>query len=160
MGAGSLEAVALTAAGKPSTENTKSYFRIGELAQEFGITLRTLRFYEQKGLLQPKRRGTTRLYSEADRARIRVVLLGRKIGFSLRDVKLLLEVYTQSANAQQLSAFLQKAEKQLAHLERQRTELEQAVTELTKLIGHIRARLACTAQKTDNLSRSGTDRMI
>ena len=69
-------------------DSNEEYTRIGEMAKTFGVTLRTLRFYEDKGLISPKRDGSTRLYSRRDRARLKLILLGRKVGFSLRDVKL------------------------------------------------------------------------
>lgn len=130
-------------ADKSTVDNVSSYIRIGELAREFDITLRTLRFYEDKGLLQPKRQGMTRLYTERDRIRLRIVLRGRKIGFPLRDMKQILDLYsTSGTNVQQLRIFLRKSEKQMEWLEKQYAEVEEAVTELTKLITEIRARLA------------------
>ena len=144
------------AAEKSATENVNSYIRIGELAREFDITLRTLRFYEDKGLLQPTRQGMTRLYSERDRVRLRIVLRGRKIGFPLRDMKQILDLYSANGtNIQQLRVFLRKSEKQMEWLEKQYAEIEEAVGELTQFIAEIRARLArLTApepqQKTPN----------
>ena len=67
--------------------------RIGEMADEFGVTLRTLRFYEDKGLLNPIRDGNARLYTRKDQARLKLILLGRKVGFSLRDVKQMMDLY-------------------------------------------------------------------
>src|ERR671929_1496623 len=61
-------------------------FSIGDLAREFGVTLRALRFYEDKGLLTPRRIGQTRLYSRRDRARLKLVLMGKKVGFSLLEI--------------------------------------------------------------------------
>ena len=75
-----------------STENGEDLARIGEMAKKYGVTLRTLRFYEDKGLLNPKRDGSTRLYTRRDKARLKLILLGRKVGFSLRDVKQMLSL--------------------------------------------------------------------
>lgn len=76
------------------------YTRIGEMAKMFNVTLRTLRFYEDKGLLSPKRDGSTRLYTRRDRARLKLILLGRKVGFSLRDVKQIdLHVFSRNPQA-------------------------------------------------------------
>ena len=73
------------------------------MAKKFGVTLRTLRFYEDKGLLSPQRDGTTRLYSRRDRARLKLILLGRKVGFSLRDVKQIMDLYDPNGtNTKQL----------------------------------------------------------
>ncbi len=66
---------------------------ITELAEAFDITPRTLRFYESKGLLSPQRRGSTRLYSERDRVRLKLVLRGKRLGFSLEDITNIIELY-------------------------------------------------------------------
>ena len=84
------------------------------MAKKYGVTLRTLRFYEDKGLLSPQRDGDTRLYTHRDRARLKLILLGRKVGFSLRDVKQMIDLYDPSgSNAKQLRLTLDKSEKQL-----------------------------------------------
>ena len=68
-------------------------FTIGDLAREFGVTLRTLRFYEDKDLIRPRRQGLNRLYGRRDRARLKLILLGKKVGFSLAEIKEMLELY-------------------------------------------------------------------
>ena len=73
------------------------YIRIGEMAKKHGVTLRTLRFYEDKGLITPRREGSTRLYTRRDNARLKLILLGRKVGFSLRDVKQMIDLYDPRA---------------------------------------------------------------
>ena len=84
------------------------------MAKKYGVTLRTLRFYEDKGLINPKRDGSTRLYSRRDKARLKLILLGRKVGFSLRDVKQIMDLYDpKGANTKQLRLALDKSEKQL-----------------------------------------------
>ena len=119
------------------------YARIGELAKEYGVTLRTLRFYEDKGLLTPHREGTTRLYVRRDVARLKLILLGRKVGFSLREVKQMLDLYDPNgSNAKQLKLALDKSEKQLVRLEKQRAEMDDAISELTSMISAMRAQLA------------------
>ena len=67
--------------------------RIGEIADEFKVTLRTLRFYEDKALISPKRVGTSRFYGRREKARLRLILLGRDIGFSLEDIREMLNLY-------------------------------------------------------------------
>ena len=125
------------------THPDDEYARIGELAKEYGVTLRTLRFYEDKGLLAPHRDGTTRLYTRRDVARLKLILLGRKVGFSLREVKQILDLYDPSgSNAKQLRLALEKSEKQLVRLERQRAEMDDAISELGNLIGIVRSQLA------------------
>lgn len=126
-----------------SSETGEDFARIGDMAKEFGVTLRTLRFYEDKGLLNPKREGTTRLYTRRDRARLRLILLGRKIGFTLRDVKQMIDLYDPNgSNVKQLKVVLDKSEKQMGRLVKQRQELDEAIDDLTKVIESARATLA------------------
>lgn len=125
------------------------YTRIGEMAKMFNVTLRTLRFYEDKGLLSPKRDGSTRLYTRRDRARLKLILLGRKVGFSLRDVKQIMDLYDpKGANTKQLRLMLDKSDKQLGRLQKQRTALDEAITELSDLMGIVRNMLAERTQPT------------
>lgn len=122
--------------------SSEGYSRIGEMAKSYGVTLRTLRFYEDKGLLDPKREGSTRLYTRRDRARLKLILLGRKVGFSLREVKQIMDLYDPSGpNAKQLKLALDKSEKQLSRLHKQRAVLEEAIGELGELIGVVKTRL-------------------
>ena len=124
-------------ASNAETSETK-VSRIGDLADQFGITLRALRFYEDKGLITPQRSGTTRLYSYRDRARLKLILLGRKVGFSLREVKQLLDLYNPSeANATQLRATLEKTAKQQDKLIAQRNAIDEAISELHKLMSTV-----------------------
>lgn len=117
--------------------------RIGEMAKKYGVTLRTLRFYEDKGLLNPKRDGSTRLYTRRDRARLKLILLGRKVGFSLRDVKQMMDLYDPTgSNTKQLRLALDKSEKQLARLQKQRALIEDAIGELSGSMAAVRQMLA------------------
>lgn len=117
--------------------------RIGEMAKGFGVTLRTLRFYEDKGLLNPQRDGATRLYTRRDKARLKLILLGRKIGFSLRDVKQMIDLYDPTGtNARQLKLALEKSEKQRVRLQKQRAAIDEAVAELDAMMDRVRALLA------------------
>jgi DNA-binding transcriptional MerR regulator len=150
MGAGIAGPADRAAVKRP--RETEFYIRIGELAREFDVTLRTLRFYEDKGLLQPKRRGMTRLYTERDRARLKLVLLGRRIGFPLRDVKQILDVYGSGTSMHQMKAFIEKAEKQMTWLEKQHAEVEEAMAELAGLIGDVRTRIARGAVPASDFS--------
>ena len=117
--------------------------RIGEMAKRHGVTLRALRFYEDKGLLSPKREGSTRLYTRRDDARLTLILLGRKVGFPLREVKQMIDLYDPSGpNTRQLKHALDKSEKQLARLHQQRSSLEEAIGELNCVMTAIRDMLA------------------
>lgn len=116
--------------------------RIGEMAKKYGVTLRTLRFYEDKGLLNPKRDGSTRLYTRRDKARLKLILLGRKVGFSLRDVKQMMDLYDPTgSNTKQLRLALDKSEKQLARLQKQRALIEDAINELSNSMTVVRRML-------------------
>jgi DNA-binding transcriptional MerR regulator len=132
-----------SAADRLNGEMADEYVRIGEMAKEFGVTLRTLRFYEDKGLLKPKRDGSTRLYSRRDRARLKLILLGRKVGFPLRDVKQIMDLYDPTGNnARQLKLALDKSEKQLRRLHTQRESIDEAIKDLSKTMAAVRQRLA------------------
>lgn len=126
-----------------AAEGGDGIFRIGEMAKTYGVTLRTLRFYEDKGLLNPAREGTTRLYSRRDRTRLQLILLGRKVGFSLRDVKQMMDLYDPSgSNAKQMRLTLDKSEKQLVRLKKQRQAIDEAIVELSGLMTDLQRRLS------------------
>ena len=126
-----------------SAEAGEELVRIGEMAKKYGVTLRTLRFYEDKGLLNPKRDGATRLYTRRDKARLKLILLGRKVGFSLRDVKQMMDLYDPTgSNTKQLRLALDKSEKQLARLQKQRALIDDAINELSGSMSAVRQMLA------------------
>jgi DNA-binding transcriptional MerR regulator len=125
------------------SETQDEYTRIGEMAKTYGVTLRTLRFYEDKGLLNPKRDGSTRLYTRRDKARLKLILLGRKVGFSLRDVKQIMDLYDPTgANTKQLRLTIEKSEKQLARLHKQRAAIDEAIGDLSDTMATVRKLLA------------------
>jgi DNA-binding transcriptional MerR regulator len=100
-------------------------FTISELAKEFGISTRTLRFYEDQGLLSPKREGTNRVFSPRDRVRLKLALRGKRLGFSLAEIRDLFELYDVSRDEhKQLEEFLTRLERRRAHLEQQREDIE------------------------------------
>ncbi|QPC94917.1 MerR family DNA-binding transcriptional regulator [Mesorhizobium sp. INR15] len=123
-------------------ETGEDLVRIGEMAKKYGVTLRTLRFYEDKGLLNPQRDGSTRLYTRRDKARLKLILLGRKVGFSLRDVKQMMDLYDPTgSNTKQLKLALDKSEKQLARLQKQRALIDDAINELSGSMSAVRQML-------------------
>ena len=129
--------------GSAPKDMAEDLVRIGEMAKAFGVTLRTLRFYEDKGLLSPKRDGATRLYTRRDRARLKLILLGRKVGFSLREVKQMIDLYDPSgSNTRQLRLALDKSEKQLVRLNKQRALIDDAIVELTTMTNPVRQLLS------------------
>lgn len=123
------------------------YIRIGDMASRFGVTLRTLRFYEDKGLLSPKRDGNTRLYSNKDITRLTLIMLGRKVGFSLREVKQIMDLYDpEGSNVKQLRTLLEKSERQLVRLEKQRTSIDEAIDELKNAMTNWQTALSARQQ--------------
>ncbi|MDF4805238.1 MerR family DNA-binding transcriptional regulator, partial [Vibrio parahaemolyticus] len=78
-------------------------FKISELAKEFDITTRSIRFYEDLGLLTPERKGNTRIYNGRDRIRLKLILRGKRLGFSLADIKELFELYDTDQSTEQLN---------------------------------------------------------
>ncbi|MCD2472526.1 MerR family DNA-binding transcriptional regulator [Jiella sp. MQZ9-1] len=120
----------------------KETFRIGDLSHEFGVTLRTLRFYEDRGLLSPARRGTTRLYSRKDRTRLRLILLAKMLGFSLTEAKQLIELYHQPNGKQkQMEVSLERFEEQRHILLEQKHEIEESISAMDKTIDYVRSQL-------------------
>lgn len=117
-------------------------YSIGDLAKEFDVTLRTLRFYEDKGLLNPKRKGQTRLYNRRDRARLKLVLMGKKVGFSLVEIRDMLDLYDlKDGQATQLRVALSKFQTQIDILNSQKKDIEQATEELSRTMNVIQGML-------------------
>ena len=134
---------AAASASEMDAEMADGLVRIGEMAKRHGVTLRTLRFYEDKGLLAPRREGSTRLYTRRDNARLKLILLGRKVGFPLREVKKMIDLYDPSgSNTRQLKYVLDKSEQQLARLHNQRNEIDEAIGELNVAMMAVRSMLA------------------
>jgi len=117
---------------RPESEN-RDLFAIADLAREFGISTRTIRFYEAKGLLTPERVGSTRVFRRRDRARLILILRGKRLGFSLRDISDYLKLYDADRN-QQVHLLVEKVEQRLASLARQRADLDQTMAELTEIL--------------------------
>ncbi len=124
---------------QPSESNTDEVYRrkdrqeltIGEMAYEFGVTLRTLRFYEDKAMLKPRRDGTSRFYGSADRLRLQMILKGKRLGFTLSEIRELIDSSEGGSNAEfEEKLRLDQIISQIGHLERQRLEVEDAITRL------------------------------
>ena len=106
-------------------------FTISDLAREFGVTTRTIRHYEEQGLLCPERQGVNRIVSTRDRVRLKLALRGKRLGFSLNEIKELFDLYDVSQDErQQLQVFLEKLEKRKALLDQQREDIEVMLHEL------------------------------
>jgi DNA-binding transcriptional MerR regulator len=113
---------------KTTTTDTMT---IREMCDAFDVTPRTLRFYEAKELLSPIRIGTRRLFTKTDRARLTLILRGKRFGFSLEDIRQLLGMYDRNgSNAAQLQKTLEIGQARLMQMEQQRAELDVAINEL------------------------------
>jgi len=112
------------------TSHVQTY-TIGDLAREFGVTLRALRFYEDRGLLSPSREGTARVYDAGDRARLSVILKGKQLGFTLVEIRdMLAQGERALASPSELRLSPEQIEDQIAHLENQKREIDAALAEL------------------------------
>lgn len=109
--------------------NGKRETTIGEMAAEFNVSLRTLRFYEDRKLLRPRREGNTRLYSSTDRLRMQMILKGKQLGFTLTEIHDLIGNY-ESTDGFEGKLKPQQIVTQIDHLERQRAEIDDAITRL------------------------------
>jgi DNA-binding transcriptional MerR regulator len=112
-----------------SQANAPAIYAIGDLSREFGVTLRALRFYEDKGLLNPTRDGLTRLYSVRDRENLQLILKGKRLGFTLVEIS---DMIANQDGTPKLSMSAETVKEQIAHLERQRGEIDEALAELRK----------------------------
>ncbi len=120
---------------EPIKEEQARRYTITQLCREFDVTPRTLRFYEQKDLLHPAREGMNRIFSYRDRARLSLILRGKKVGFSLDDIKEMLDLYNlKDGQVTQLQVARSKGLAQLEHLKDQRVALDEAITDLERAI--------------------------
>ena len=118
----------------------RNHYSIGELCEEFAVTARALRFYEDESLISPERRGTTRLYSERDRARLAWILRGKRVGLSLADIKELLDLYDlgDGRKTQRLKT-IERCQTQADKLEQQRVDIDATLSELKQFIALVKA---------------------
>lgn len=111
------------------------YMTIREMCDKFGVTARTLRFYEAKELLAPIRQGQKRLYTNRDRARLKLIQRGKRFGFSLEDIRQLLDLYDIGDQMQtQIQQSYDRGLLRLAEMEKQRDELDETIVELKALL--------------------------
>ena len=127
-------------------EGTTDLFGITELCREFGISLRALRFYEDKGLLSPRRINGARVYTRRDRARLALILRAQAIGSSLAEIKRYLDLYGDhgEGRAQQLTYVIERTDTEIAELEKKRAQIDETLAELRVINaacrGHLQAR--------------------
>ncbi len=117
-------------------------YTIGELAQEFEVTTRAIRFYEDQGLLSPARNGQARVYSVRDRVRLKLVLRGKRLGFSLGEIGGMLDLYdADPSEVEQLQYFVSKLDERRAQLNQQQQDIQVTLKELDDIEAQCKALL-------------------
>ena len=116
-----------------SEPENRDLFAIADLASEFGISTRAIRFYESKGLIHPERVGGTRVFRRRDRARLILILRGKRLGFSLRDISDYLSLYDAQSQTAQVNLLVAKVDERLGLLERQLGDLQTTIGELREI---------------------------
>jgi DNA-binding transcriptional MerR regulator len=123
-----------TAISEDSVADPDIRFTIGELADEFGITTRTIRFYEARGLITPERKGANRSYSRRNRARLMLILRGKNLGFTLEDISEYLALYdTDPGQLAQTKLLLGKVENMMEDLNKKRADIDRTLRDLKEI---------------------------
>ena len=119
----------------PDTKPLSPTYSISQLAAEFSVTPRAIRFYEDKGLLSPSRAGQTRIYAPRDRVRLMLILQGKRVGFTLAEIREMLDLYDVKDGQQtQLEVSLKKFRERIESLRRQKEDIDQSIAGLTQSI--------------------------
>lgn len=130
------------------TASTPDILGIHEAAQHLGVTMRTLRFYEDKGLISPQRVGTTRIYGKRELGRMQLIMRGKRLGFSIREIKEFLDLYdVDPEHVEQVRQLLVKVGQRMAELRRQKRAIEQTMAELGSIEQQAREWLAGPAAR-------------
>ncbi len=128
--------------GRKAADRTSPTYSISDLAQEFALTTRAIRFYEDEGLLAPLRRGQTRVYGERERTRIKLILRGKRLGLALSEIRELFDIYAATGSERpQLAKFLQMLADRRAMLLQQREDIDAVLAEIAVLERDCRRRL-------------------
>ena len=128
----------------------ESHFSIGDLAREFDVTTRTIRFYEDEGLLSPARRGQTRLFNQRDRTRLKLIQRGKRLGFSLAEIREIVDMYdAPPGEAGQLELLIGKVDARRQRLLQQREDIAVALRELDGVAARCHERLDALTRETE-----------
>ena len=127
-----------------TTDRTDRIWTVGELADELGVTTRTLRHYEAEGLIRPRRSGANRVYTARDRARLRLILRGRRFGMTLAECREIVDMYdgAESSEQRQLTTLLGRLDEIAADLRRRQVDLRRTLAEVGDVAEQCRRRLA------------------
>jgi len=128
----------------PAEAKTDRTWTVGELADDLGVTTRTLRFYEAEGLIAPARSGSSRVYDHRDRTRLRLILRGKRFGMSLSEIREIVGMYDGAASSErkQLEILLDRLGEIAADLRARQQDLARTLAEVTEVAGQCRSRLA------------------
>jgi DNA-binding transcriptional MerR regulator len=132
---------------KPTADRLPPTYSISDLAQEFALTTRAIRFYEDEGLLSPRRHGQSRIYGERERTRIKLILRGKRLGLALSEIRELFDIFAATGNEKpQLAKFLQMLTDRRAMLHQQREDIDAVLAEIAILERDCRRRLKQESQ--------------
>lgn len=124
------------------TMNSKAVYAISELAKHFGVTTRTIRYYEDQGMLAPKRQNNIRIYDERDRVRLQLILRGKRLGFSLSEIRETLKLYDSSPNKKvQLDYVLEIIDAHRSELLQKQRDIKRTLADMKKVETRIRDKL-------------------
>jgi DNA-binding transcriptional MerR regulator len=135
----------MTRSATPAVERT---YTISDLAHEFALTTRAIRFYEDQGMIAPERRGRSRVYRERERVRLKLILRGKRLGFALMEIRELLDLYEVARNEQaQLSKFIDMLAERRARLLQQKEDIDAVLAEIEGVERDCRRRLKEQARR-------------
>jgi DNA-binding transcriptional MerR regulator len=134
-------------------QDTRQLYSVNQLAEELGITPRAIRFYEESGLIAPRRAGANRVFDRRDRARLIMILRGKRLGFSLGEIREYLDLYeSDRTQVKQMQRLLDATHQRMAELEKQRRDLDQTLGELRSIARQAQDALTARNSQSDTKS--------